>query len=213
MQIGDLQEHGVRMVRGGKDTNPETVQIIRDAIANEDSCTVELLNYTKEGRPFWNRLSITPIFDADNKLTHYVGIQSDVTDKKTTRRRLENANKELLKFQNLIKQELEQAKMVQQFILPSHLPSNDDVHFASLFKPMSEIGGDFFDVVQLSDYMYGLLIADVTGHGIPAALLTFMLSTTYKDLVNERLSPAELISEMNDRLYQNLPDDSFVTML
>lgn len=196
----------------GKNTDPNTVQTIRDAISNEEACTVELLNYTKEGKPFWNRLSITPIFDDENRLTHYVGVQSDITKMRKNRRRLEEMNKDLRKFQDLITLELEQAKMVQQFILPTKLPSTEKIQFASLFKPMTEIGGDYFDVISLADGKYGLFIADVTGHGIPAALLTFMLSTTFKDVTKEYMSPAETISAMNDRLFQKLPNDSFVTM-
>ena len=196
----------------GEKTNSDTVKQIRDAIRKEESCTVELLNYTKAGKPFWNRLSITPIFNEENKLTHYVGVQSDITKAKKNRRRLEEMNVDLRKFQDLITLELEQAKMVQQFILPSTLPSTDKIKFASLFKPMTEIGGDYFDVISLADKKYGMFIADVTGHGIPAALLTFMLSTTFKDLSKDSVSPAHTISKMNERLYQKLPDDSFVTM-
>jgi len=196
----------------GEKTNSDTVKQIRDAIRKEESCTVELLNYTKAGKPFWNRLSITPIFNEENKLTHYVGVQSDITKAKKNRRRLEEMNVDIRKFQDSITLELEQAKMVQQFILPSTLPSTDKIKFASLFKPMTEIGGDYFDVISLADKKYGMFIADVTGHGIPAALLTFMLSTTFKDLSKDSVSPAHTISKMNERLYQKLPDDSFVTM-
>lgn len=196
----------------GENTDPDTVQQIREAVKNQESCTVELLNYTKTGQPFWNRLSITPIFDNQGILTHYIGIQSDISKMKQTKQQLEAVNADLRIFQDRIKQELEQAKMVQTFILPSVLPSTNKLEFTSLFKPMSEIGGDYFDVVQLTENKFGLLIADFTGHGIPAALLTFMLASSFKDLSKESLSPTQTIEALNDRLYKKLPDDSFVTM-
>jgi PAS domain S-box-containing protein len=62
----------------GPDTAPEAVAALRSAIAAREQCVVELMNYRKDGTPFWNRLSLVPVFDGDT-LTHYVGIQSDLT--------------------------------------------------------------------------------------------------------------------------------------
>lgn len=197
----------------GEGTDPMAVQRLREAIAKGESCTVELLNYKKNGYPFWNRLSITPIRDHRNIITHYVGIQSDITQLRETRAKLEAANKDLQTFRTRILKELNQAKLVQQFLLPAKLPSTPQVRFASLFVPMDEIGGDFFDVSELSNDCFGLLIADVTGHGIPAALLTFISSTTFKNALLEHRSPRDVISLTNAKLYQKMPDDAFVTML
>lgn len=65
----------------GKDTSPETLAVIREAIAEERPCFVEILNYRKDGTPFWNALSIAPIFE-DGRLTHFVGVQTDITASK-----------------------------------------------------------------------------------------------------------------------------------
>ena len=63
----------------GPDTDPAAVQEIRDALAGEQHRTVTLLNSRKDGSTFWNELSLSPVHDAEGALTHYVGIQSDVT--------------------------------------------------------------------------------------------------------------------------------------
>jgi PAS domain S-box-containing protein len=63
----------------GPDTDPAAVQAIRDALAAREHQTVTLLNYRKDGSAFWNELATSPVFDAAGELTHYVGIQSDVT--------------------------------------------------------------------------------------------------------------------------------------
>jgi PAS domain S-box-containing protein len=196
----------------GHGTSPEAVTRLREAVNNEEACTVELLNYKKDGTPFWNRLSITPIRDNDQTVTHYVGIQSDISDLKDTKARLEMANEELQQFQDRIVKDLEQAKTVQKFLLPSVLPETASVKFHSLFVPMDELGGDFFDVIRLSESQYGILIADVTGHGIAAALLTFMSSTTFRNASAGIYSSAETINLTNQRLYQRMPGDAFVTM-
>lgn len=196
----------------GIDTDPQVVQQLREAIAKKEACTVELLNYKKNGTPFWNRLSITPVYDENNVVTHYVGIQSDITALKETKASLEAANEELSEFRDKMVNELEQARRMQQFLLPSKLPEVSKVRFASLFVPMDAIGGDFFDVIELGNQRYGILIADVTGHGIPAALLTFMSSTTFKYASAEATSPADVIRLTNEKLYQKMPEDAFVTM-
>ena len=196
----------------GQDTDPASVDQLRDAISQGEACTVELLNYTKNGTPFWNRLSITPIHDDQNLVTHYVGVQSDITILKQTKERLISLNKELESFKHRIINELDQAKLVQQFLLPGEFPYSPKVNFASLFVPLDEIGGDFFDVISLPDDKYGLLIADVSGHGIPAALLTFMSSTTFTNIAPKSDSPSKIISMTNMELHQKLPEDAFVTM-
>jgi PAS domain S-box-containing protein len=63
----------------GPDTDPADVQRIRDALKAEQPVTVTLLNYRKDGSAFWNELSLSPVYDAAGLLTHFVGIQADVT--------------------------------------------------------------------------------------------------------------------------------------
>jgi two-component system, cell cycle sensor histidine kinase and response regulator CckA len=63
----------------GAETDRESVERIRDAVAREEHVQAELLNYRKDGTAFWNHLSITPIRDAEGAVTHFVGIQQDVT--------------------------------------------------------------------------------------------------------------------------------------
>ena len=76
----------------GEDTDPETVAAIRDAIDDEESISVELRNYRKDGTEFWNRLTVTPIYD-DGELVRYLGTQRDVTEQKTHERRLTELNR------------------------------------------------------------------------------------------------------------------------
>lgn len=65
----------------GPETDPETVEKLSGAIANEEPVTVEIRNYRRDGTPFWNELTVAPVYD-DDELVHYVGFQNDVTDRK-----------------------------------------------------------------------------------------------------------------------------------
>ncbi len=67
----------------GKDTDPGEVSRIHKAVETGESCSVELLNYRKDGSQFWNELSISPVRDAAGGLTHFVGVQADVTARRS----------------------------------------------------------------------------------------------------------------------------------
>ncbi len=71
-----------RLVQG-PGTDPETAESIGTAIGNEVPITVEVRNYRRDGTPFWNELTVAPVRDDDGEVTHYVGFQDDVTDRKT----------------------------------------------------------------------------------------------------------------------------------
>ena len=66
----------------GVDRNQPALAVLRTAIQEQRKCRVTLQNYRKDGTPFWNELDISPVFDAENHLTHFVGIQTDVTERK-----------------------------------------------------------------------------------------------------------------------------------
>ncbi len=72
----------------GKDTATEHIEELREAISEQRSHTTTLLNYRKDGSPFFNELSITPIFNENNVLTHFLGIQVDVTERERSERYL-----------------------------------------------------------------------------------------------------------------------------
>ena len=76
----------------GKDTDPAAIAAIREAIAEERSCTVELLNYRKDQTPFWNALTIAPLKDGD-RVTHFIGIQTDVTERRSLETQFRQAQK------------------------------------------------------------------------------------------------------------------------
>jgi len=70
----------------GPGTEEASVDVIRAAIAQEETRTAELLNYRADGTPFWNELTVTPVADAAGETTHFIGIQRDVTDRKRRER-------------------------------------------------------------------------------------------------------------------------------
>ena len=80
----------------GRDTDPAAIEIVRQAVAEEREVTVELLNYRRDGRPFWNQLLLSPIFDDDGALRYFFASQIDVTHRRTAQH-LEATEHRLLK--------------------------------------------------------------------------------------------------------------------
>jgi len=79
----------------GIDTEQPGLDIIRAAVAKGEGCLVTLRNYRKDGSMFWNELSISPVHDADGNLTHYIGIQKDVTARTLLDQHLHQSNLDL----------------------------------------------------------------------------------------------------------------------
>jgi len=77
----------------GPDTDRNTVAKIREALAREHPCSVEILNYRQDGTPFYNELTISPVRDEQGRTTHFVGVQTDVTERRELEMQLRQAQK------------------------------------------------------------------------------------------------------------------------
>jgi phosphoserine phosphatase RsbU/P len=109
-----------------------------------------------------------------------------------------------------IQKELEVAKRIQLSILPAGFPNSANFSVAARYVPMSSVAGDFYDFVVADDTQAGLLIADVSGHGVPAALIASMVKVAATSQRANAADPARLLSEMNTVLCGNT-QDQFVT--
>lgn len=153
----------------GRDTDPAAIAEIRAAVTGERECVVEILNYRRDGTPFWNRLSITPVRDERGEVTHFIGIQSDVSARRAAEEGLRQAKVAL-------EDEVRLAARVQQSLLPPpemHLPG---LRVARAFHPCTDLAGDGMGVFPLPSGSVGLYLLDVSGHGVGAALLSFTLN-------------------------------------
>lgn len=107
--------------------------------------------------------------------------------------------------------QLDKAREIQQSLLPGdiHATGIDSAHF---FQPADEIGGDYFDVLPLQDGSWLFAVADVTGHGLPAALNAMLLKAFLVDASERYSNPGEILGFINQRLCAVCRTDFFVTM-
>ena len=125
--------------------------------------------------------------------------------------RLKKANSELYQKNQLIKRELEAAKKIQQYIIPENFDFIDYPKISGVYLPIEDIGGDFFDCYKLDDNRSAFLIADVTGHGIPAALTMTMSKMLFSIYADKYKSSANLMKEINKQLRGTLLDMQYIT--
>lgn len=125
---------------------------------------------------------------------------------------LENARlfKEELARKSL-EEELNLAFTIQQNLLPKSLPSYPAFDISAMNIPSKQVGGDYYDVIPLSDDELLLVIADVSGKGAPAALLMANTQAALRALAPLRLTLPEMVARINDLLYTNTSMDKFVT--
>ncbi len=107
--------------------------------------------------------------------------------------------------------ELKIAREIQKGLLPTVLPAIPIIELAATNISSKQVGGDYYDVLQVDDHRWVIAIGDVSGKGTPAALLMANLQATIRALVPLRLGLSELTSRVNDLMCQNTGGTKFVT--
>ena len=125
--------------------------------------------------------------------------------------RLKKTHDQLYLKNNLIKKEMEAAKKVQQFIIPENFSHIIYPSVSGKYVPMEDIGGDFFDTYPLKNGNLGFLIADVTGHGIPAALIVTMTKMIFSVYADQYSSPSKLLTRVNTDISKMLLENQYIT--
>jgi sigma-B regulation protein RsbU (phosphoserine phosphatase) len=127
-------------------------------------------------------------------------------------RELADKNAALEKAQAQLQAELEVARALQLAILPSAFPARPGCDAAARMIPATTMGGDFYDYIELPDGQIGLVIADVSGHGVPAAFFMAVARTNLRELAVRHTDPGECLAQTNDALCAQNPLDLFVTV-
>ncbi|HET7207720.1 MAG TPA: SpoIIE family protein phosphatase [Terriglobales bacterium] len=108
-------------------------------------------------------------------------------------------------------EELQDAREIQQNLLPRELPAIAGFDLAAMTRPLRFVGGDYYNVVQIDSRRTALCIADVAGKGLPAALLMSSLQAALTPLVRQKLEPQELCNRLNRILCEVTPTGKFVS--
>jgi len=108
--------------------------------------------------------------------------------------------------------ELEQAREIQQNLLPKQIPQVAGFEIAGTWEPAKVVGGDYYDVIRLSDNKLAICIADVAGKGISAALLMANVQAAVRAFATDSAAPSEVCRRLNSVLCTNTATEKFVTL-
>lgn len=201
----------------GPDTDRRAVDRLRLGLANGEAVTVTLLNHRRDGRPFWNHLSLSPLRDQSGRLIHYVGVQDDVTAEVEAAAARDRAVDELrtanVELTRVSEREHRAALTLQTGLLPRLQPI-DGVRCAARYLPGTAgaaIGGDWYDVMALPDGRVAVSVGDVMGHDMRAAAAMGQLRAMTRALTWTDSQPASVLSRL-DGLARTDLDITFATV-
>ncbi|MBV9726153.1 MAG: SpoIIE family protein phosphatase [Gammaproteobacteria bacterium] len=137
-------------------------------------------------------------------------ILESVVEERT--RELAQKNAALEAAQAQLNAELEVARALQQAILPSAFPAREGCDAAARMIPATTMGGDFYDYIELPGGLIGMVIADVSGHGVPAAFFMAVARTNLRELALRHTDAGECLAHTNEALCGQNPLDLFVTV-
>jgi len=164
----------------------------------------EMINRRKDGSLYPEEQTITPVIDEKGHIRHFICIKQDITERK-------QAEQALLENTSILK-EMEIAKQIQLSLLPPSPPPMTGIDCAGRCVPATHIGGDYYDIF-LNGEEVDMVIADVSGHSVGAALIMVETRSVLRAQLQALHSPAEILTALNDLLHDDLSRaELFITM-
>ncbi len=165
----------------------------------------------KGGSDTWSKVSKFPWYSVNGTLKGIVGISSDVTELIQSRERYQHLAEQLDKRNQALEKEISLAREVQQALQPLRIPDRRHsladgterrAHFHHVYMPSAGVAGDCFEVFPVGEAGVGMLICDVMGHGVRAALIASMLRGLMEQVANLADTPGLLLSSLNRQLFR-----------
>ena len=123
-------------------------------------------------------------------------------------------NIELYK-EKLVKQRIEEeisvAREIQQMLLPSHLPKGNNFEISAMNIPSKKVGGDYYDFVQLDERRIGIAIGDISGKGIPGAILMSNLQAAFRASAWQYREPVKVMNKINNQIARTTSSEKYAT--
>ena len=165
----------------------------------------ELLGAAPTGREVTN-VAIVIHRIAEGKIAEEWGVGTGLSEL------IEQHHEQEVRERERIEQELQVARRIQQALLPKEVPAPEGWEIAQYYQPAREVGGDFYDFLKLEDGRVSLIIGDVSGKGIPAAVLMASTRSILRAVAQRKgIAPGRVLAEANEVLCSDVPPNTFVT--
>ncbi|QTA77951.1 Sensor histidine kinase, PAS domain-containing [Desulfonema limicola] len=153
----------------------------------------ELASRRKNGEIYPALMSISTIREGNSNIINYIGALNDVSEK----HREEN-----------IRLELDRAKEIYNLVVQPQLPEISGIVINAKCLPAESIGGDIMEIIKVNEKKIVVFLADITGHGVSAAMTANTLKMLFKEISETTVDPARIFQYINSVMYKNiLPDD------
>ena len=156
----EILGHNCRFLQGD-DTDKDALDAIRNALKNHRECRVVLKNYRKDKSYFWNELSISPVCDRAGKLTHFIGVQLDVTERKQAEEELQSSEIQLREQAQQLEEAFTQLKQTHSQLIQSEKMSSLGLLVAGVAheinNPVSFINGNVSYLKEYAENLLGLI--------------------------------------------------------
>jgi PAS domain S-box-containing protein len=179
----------------------------------------DIINRRKDGSLYDEEQTIAPVQDADGRITHFIAVKQDVTERKQAEQTLRDQQCELTKLNKLLEEkidiqlaELHLAGQIQRNLLPTETPIITDYDVSAMNIPANEIGGDYFDFIRLDEHRIAIVLGDVSGKGLSASLLMANLQAVIRGQAMFNSAPKECLERANKLLFHSTDSDKFVTL-
>jgi len=200
-----------------------TINVERDLFPVKEMCTINLSEQTQ----IKSFEIIIPVFHKSKPLAYL--LIGDLEDKVEVSPAIKHLNfvqtitniivvaienKKLAKksiLQAALKKEMEFASQMQSMLFPSILPNDAQLNAAAFYLPQQEVGGDYYDFIWLNANEFAFCVADVSGKGVPAALLMSNFQANLRVLLLYIPSLTELVKELNSKVLASAKGEKFIT--
>ncbi|MFW6269834.1 MAG: PAS domain S-box protein [Bacillota bacterium] len=191
----------------------------------------EFYNRKKDGKCFWEKAKIAPVFDEDGEICNYIKISEDLSEEKKIKEELVKSKEQLEKYNHDLEEsnrkfelinrkyitEIEKASRLHTRFMPKNLPEIGDFNFASYYKPAINLGGDFYNFIEIKDKLIVYLV-DISGHGFDGAIMNIFIRETINSYFMLHANKEFDIREVLEFVYEKykleqFPQEYFICML
>ncbi len=201
------QMTGIDLLKDLERVQPDMVKVLLTGFADKENTIraineLDLFQYLE--KPWDNQQLLLVV----RRGIEQRGLTQQLTGKIKELDRVLTEHHDLQQRHDALERELEMAARVQRSLLPEAIPDAGDLRFTCLYQPCHEIGGDFYGLKEAGDRSI-LLLADVSGHGVQAALTSMLLKAIFEEACNRTQSALELVGSMNGALHRYLPSSMY----
>lgn len=201
------QMNGIDFLKEVSRLQPDAVRLLLTGYADKENAIraineVGIYHYLE--KPWDNQAMLMIIRNALEEKN----LRRQLSEKVSDLDKLLREHTELADRHRSLERELEMAARIQRSLLPEALPSLSGFEFANLYRPCAALGGDFYDF-NVDESGAKILVSDVIGHGVQAALTTMLLKGIFQEAAEEAKAPVELLEDMNGRLHRVMPEGMY----